>query len=346
MMNHARELARHGYATVLIGLRERPLNPPPGVEVRRLRRWSGFERFGLPGAAVRMSLTLVHLILLLLRTRPKSILIQNPPSFPTLAAAWIAARLSGARLIVDWHNYGFTMLALRTGGSLIAWAERYEGWTGRRAAAHFCVSRAMQSDLSRRFGISAETVYDRPLEIVPQQKTPEEGKLVAVCPAGWTADEDMAMLLDALDRMSPQPTLEIHLTGDGPTREAQLPRIETLRRRGWQIHTGFLAEPEYHELLARADIGISMHRSSSGLDLAMKVVDLQGAAIPVVAFDYGGSLPEQVIDGETGFLFRTAEGLAELLGRLREHPVRVSINTATTVWSEEWDRTAARHFGF
>src|SRR6185312_11090139 len=105
--------------------------------------------------------------------------------------------------------------------------------------------------------------------------------------------------------------------------------------------TGFLEEAEYRELLARADIGISMHRSSSGLDLAMKVVDLQEAGVPVLAFDYGGSLPEQVADGETGFLFRTAD---ELAGLLSQCSLAGSIGTGTIVWEEEWNRTAAGYF--
>jgi hypothetical protein len=67
MLNHARELIRHGYGVTLIGLCERPLTPPPGAGVRCLRGWSGLRRFGLAGAALRMSLTLGQLIVLLVR---------------------------------------------------------------------------------------------------------------------------------------------------------------------------------------------------------------------------------------------------------------------------------------
>ncbi|HVV45905.1 MAG TPA: glycosyltransferase, partial [Bryobacteraceae bacterium] len=191
MLNHARELVRHGHAVTLIGLVERPFTAPRDANVRGLRRWPGLKRFGLPGAALRMSLTLAELVFQLMRTQPKTILVQNPPSFPTLAAARMASRLIGSRVIVDWHNYGFTMLALQTRGRLIAWAERYEGWISRRAAGHLCVSRAMKDDLKTRFGIEAETVYDRPLQIRPKRERSPDGKFVAVCPAGWTVDEDM-----------------------------------------------------------------------------------------------------------------------------------------------------------
>ncbi|HVY94241.1 MAG TPA: hypothetical protein VHA14_15880, partial [Bryobacteraceae bacterium] len=61
MVNHARELVRHGYAVELIGICERPFTPPAGAGVRCLRRWPGLRRFGLAGAALRMSLTLAEL---------------------------------------------------------------------------------------------------------------------------------------------------------------------------------------------------------------------------------------------------------------------------------------------
>src|SRR6185312_9466631 len=102
--------------------------------------------------------------------------------------------------------------------------------------------------------------------------------------------------------------------------------------------TGFLEEAEYRELLARADIGISVHRSSSGLDLAMKVVDLQEAGVPVLAFDYGGSLPEQVSEGKAGFLFRNADELAKLV---EDRSLSRSISTSTIVWAEEWSAAAS-----
>ena len=326
MLNHAREFGKLR-PTVLVGFHERDFDVPEGVRVVALpaRAKSG----SLGGSALRLTRTFGNLLRILLREKPAIIFVQNPPAFPTLLCASMAAARLGARLEIDWHNYGYSMLALRLGPShpLVRLAAWYEGVAGRRGHRHFCVSRAMQTDLQSRFGIHAEVLYDRPVEFLHAPDRPENPRLVAVCPAGWTADEDMQMLLDTIERLGTG-SIEFHLTGDGPART--------------DIQTGFLPEADYRNLIARADIGISMHRSSSGLDLAMKVSDLFSAGVPVCALDYGGSLPEQIRDGETGFLFRTAEELAGILSRVdrsvlerMRKEVRKEWNQT---WHEEWSR--------
>lgn len=40
---------------------------------------------------------------------------QNPPGLPGIAVAWLVCLLRGSRLIIDWHNYGYTIMALSHG---------------------------------------------------------------------------------------------------------------------------------------------------------------------------------------------------------------------------------------
>ena len=105
--------------------------------------------------AVAQTLRLVFLFLVVLR-KPDVILVQNPPAIPTLLVALAAARLRRARLVVDWHNLGWAVLALALGARhpLVALARCVrDGTLGRRADAHLCVSEALRRDLQARWRI-------------------------------------------------------------------------------------------------------------------------------------------------------------------------------------------------
>lgn len=39
--------------------------------------------------------------------------IKNPPSIPTLTLVYLYCYLVKTKFIIDWHNYGFTILALK-----------------------------------------------------------------------------------------------------------------------------------------------------------------------------------------------------------------------------------------
>ena len=359
MVNHARELARTGAGVLLIGYWEREFDIPSGVELHALRKFGRGAKTPLgwfAAAALRLGWGFVELLVVLSRRRPTAILVQNPPSFPTLAAIWIAATILRVPFLVDWHNYGYTMLGLRLGTKhvITRLAARYEAWTGRRAQGHFCVSETMQADLDEKFHLHAQVLYDRPLgpfaEPAKSRDWRASDPVIAICPSGWTADEDLELLLDALESVGTS-RFEFHLTGDGPRRRELQPRIERLRRKGLKIHTGYLSDRDYRRLVARATIGLSLHRSSSGLDLPMKIVDLFSAGVPVSALDYSRTLREQVSDGETGLLFRTAAELTQILSQIEQNPgllnaMRERIRARwTTTWTEEWRRVAGPVFG-
>lgn len=41
--------------------------------------------------------------------------IKNPPSIPTLALVWLLSKIRGTKVIIDWHNLGYSILALKLG---------------------------------------------------------------------------------------------------------------------------------------------------------------------------------------------------------------------------------------
>lgn len=315
--------------------------------------------------------------------KPDVLLVQNPPALPMLHVAWIMARLRGTRFVIDWHNLGYSMLALRLGRRHVAvrlarWMERI---AGRRADAHLCVSRGFARYLDEKFGIKAVSVlYDRPASaFVPLERGEREqirqavftrlgvrggnGVGFIVCPTSWTADEDFDLVIEAVrfveDRIRGWeagsssrrfPDLVILVTGDGSRRAEFERRFAGLLAHRVQLRTRWLDPDDYPRIVGSADVGLCLHRSSSGVDIPMKVADLFGAGVPVCALDYGACLAERVRHGDNGLLFSNGRQLAELLFELFQtfpaessqlERLRVGARRAARpTWEEGWLREA------
>ena len=113
------------------------------------------------------------------------------------------------------------------------------------------------------------------------------------------------------------------LTGRGPRRAHYEAAIAALPAQRVHVRTAWLEPDDYPGALAAADLGLCLHRSSSGLDLPMKIADLHGAGVPVCALDYGPCLDEILRHDETGLRFGDAETLAAPVARaLRRLPAR------------------------
>lgn len=105
------------------------------------------------------------------------------------------------------------------------------------------------------------------------------------------------------------------ITGRGPLKEFYQAKIARLQLERVEIRTPWLESEDYPRLLAAADLGVSLHISTSALDLPMKVVDMFGARLPVLAKDFA-CIGELVHNGHDGFLFDTAQELFEHLIQL------------------------------
>ncbi|TVU48193.1 hypothetical protein EJB05_07821 [Eragrostis curvula] len=334
--------------------------------------------------------------------RPDVFLVQNPPSVPTLAAVKLASWLRGAKFIVDWHNFGYTLLGMSHGRSHIIvkiyfWFEKY---FGKMADGAFCVTKAMQHELAQNWGIrlgdsicsamgnadcvSVEkeagdvntTVFTRKIdgEIFLKPNRPA----VVVSSTSWTSDEDFSILLEAAlmydrrvaatlgeeDSMDEgqlwtdikngkqfvYPRLLFIITGKGPDRKKYEEQIKRLKLRRVAFRTMWLASEDYPILLGSADLGVSLHTSSSGLDLPMKVVDMFGCGLPVCAASFS-CIEELVKVNKNGLLFSTSSELAdELMMLFKGFPEECAVlkslkdgalsTGSSSKWSTEWETYA------
>lgn len=112
--------------------------------------------------------------------------------------------------------------------------------------------------------------------------------------------------------MTSQELFHIGYIGKGPQRSMYEKRIEMMDFQKCTISTAWLKIEDYPLLLGAADVGVSMHASSSKLDLPMKVVDMFGCGLPVCSVNYM-AITELVKPNVTGLLFYTAEELCSCL---------------------------------
>ncbi|KAL2042343.1 hypothetical protein N7G274_004832 [Stereocaulon virgatum] len=410
MQYHALSLAEHGSQVDLIGYLESDIHPDilanPLIKVHALDPTREYlktkdNRLFLLYGPLKVLFQIWSLwIALGYRTRPaRWMLVQNPPSIPTLLVAHTVCFLRHTHLIIDWHNFGYSILALKLGKEhfLVQISKLYEWIFARSAYTHICVTNAMARVLEHDYSITAEIrpLHDRPashfrvldesqrhgfLDRLPAllslndcQKLGDYQALASeikkgrskllVSSTSWTPDEDFSILLEALIKYSdlaitthPElPEILAVITGKGPQKADFLSRVANFKNEGKlemvTIETAFLSTVDYALLLGSADLGVSLHTSSSGVDLPMKVVDMFGAGLPVVGWGDFEAWSELVHEGVNGKGFSDAASLhatlmqlfgeeKALLGRLKEGAVKEGKKR----WDDEWDKVAGTLF--
>jgi beta-1,4-mannosyltransferase len=297
-----------------------------------------------------------------------------------LAAAFLAARVRRARLVIDWHNLSHTILAVRLGErhrAVRALARSEKRWA-RRADAHLAVSQALADWLKREWGVQATVLYDRPGDVFAKPSLDAMNELwqriardlslgprripLIVAPTSWTPDEDFDLLLEALERAErtltarlgkgdgTMPDLAVLLTGRGEMKPVFEKRLSRRSFSRVAVRTAWLDPPDYPTLVGMADAGLCLHQSSSGLDLPMKLADFRGAAVPVCVFDYGPVLSEVLTPGHEGVTFHEPGQLATLFIALATADLAAVPTFAAARawlaanpaprWDEHWQRVA------
>ncbi len=82
------------------------------------------------------------------------------------------------------------------------------------------------------------------------------------------------------------PDIFCMLTGKGPLKEYYMKIFEEKCYKNIRVNFLWLEPSDYPILLGASDLGICFHKSSSNLDLPMKVVDMFGTRLPVCAYEF------------------------------------------------------------
>ncbi|KAG7193520.1 mannosyltransferase [Scheffersomyces spartinae] len=290
-------------------------------------------------AAYKVMFQVVSIFQLLFQLKGSNyIMIQNPPSLPLLLMVVVFTKLFSRRtkLVIDWHNLNYTILNLKYNNlnhPMVKFLKWYEKSLSGYADLNLTVTEQMKSFLVNEFNVESEkiiTLYDRPNERFQPQKfgnddiqqqfpnidmlmsgiPDNESYKIIISSTSFTPDEDFNILLDALvlyqkdmqsDRLLP-PILCV-ITGKGPMKDQFLSTVRQLDFDPKQIivKNVWLDPEEYPIMISMAKLGISLHTSSSGIDLPMKIVDMFGCGVPVISLQFP-AIGELVKDGVNGLI--------------------------------------------
>ncbi|EDL96259.1 asparagine-linked glycosylation 1 homolog (yeast, beta-1,4-mannosyltransferase) (predicted) [Rattus norvegicus] len=170
MQYHALSLAQSGFSVTLLGF----YNSKPRDELLQSDRIQIVKLTDLRGLGagprilqygVKVVFQAVYLLWKMMRTDPAAyIFLQNPPGLPAIAVCWFVCCICGSKLVIDWHNYGYSIMGLVHGPRhpIVLLAKWYEKFFGRLSHLNLCVTHAMREDLAENWCLRAVTLYDKP----------------------------------------------------------------------------------------------------------------------------------------------------------------------------------------
>lgn len=307
------------------------------------------------------------------------LLMQNPPTIPILPMA-VLYRITGCKLIIDWHNLGYSILQMKFSGSFyhpfVVVHFLVEYFFAKFATYNLTVTKAMKDYLVKKFGLNAKRIavlYDRPAAqfrplskdvdrahllksesyikgSIPEDFDLKQGDKIIVTSTSFTPDEDIGVLLGALkiyensyakfdDKL---PRIVCFITGKGPLKRQFVEQVHDFKWKRCKINFLWLTSEDYPKLLRLCDYGISLHTSSSGLDLPMKILDMLGSGLPVIASNYP-VLDELLQHNVNGLKFLDRRELHESLMFAMQDPNVYStlkdgaLLEAENRWNSSWE---------
>jgi beta-1,4-mannosyltransferase len=137
----------------------------PNVMEKFLKSFPRFMFLFTAIIRILIQLLLLIYILMVKIPRPNFLILQNPPGIPAIYLARMLTFFRRAKFVIDWHNYGYTILQVNRRNKLLVFVARlYEKFYGPTADIHFCVSEAMKKHLKDNFRIEAVNLPDRAME--------------------------------------------------------------------------------------------------------------------------------------------------------------------------------------
>ena len=161
-------------------------------------------------APIKVVGQIVHLLYMLVIgiPTPEVLLVQTPPAIPSLVVAIVASLICGTRLVVDWHNFGYTILQINLRSAthpFVRIATLYEKFFSKFSHGNLCVTNAMKSWLLQNWGVNAAVLHDQPPDFFHRTSVDEVHRLFTKFEADPKSKLKRALF--ASDNTLPQDTL-------------------------------------------------------------------------------------------------------------------------------------------
>lgn len=197
---------------------------------------------------LRYVLSAVVTVGLLLRHRPRSVIVTNPPIFPAMFV-WLWCLVSGAPFVLDSHPASFGLKDNR----IAAFFLPVHRFLARRSAGVAVTTDAL-GDVVRGWGADPLLVHEAPPLLLPEHTSPADGApstptVFFVCT--FAPDEPWREVLEAAASL---PGVRVQVTGrpekvDADTRAALPDTVELV---------GFLGQDDYLAHMAASTLVLSL----------------------------------------------------------------------------------------
>lgn len=391
MQNHIRQLLSIGHTVILAGYAHSNLPKDLSsnsslsfISIIDPPRLTQFGRF--IGMSFRLlmlllnSLSLIWILYMRARKYKKRsiVIIQNPPSLPSHLVGFAISKMLGMKFIIDWHNFGFTLLGIKAdsgvGGGPIRWiAKFFELEIGKFLGDyHLVVSMAMSNFLTGKGFKNVTVLYDRPVrerfkaisdpmhkKVIRQNLFKKYFKILnfekkinlIISSTSWTEDENFNYLLDSLIEIGSNNNddqFAFLITGKGAGKGLFEKKIEELcLPPKIEVRCVWLSSEDYVNVLASSDLGICLHESSSGLDLPMKVVDMISVNLKIAALYY--ECLEELLDKErcslgASMFFKNSKELSNIILKVPLHSKDIIQYPIEESFDKHWSRKLSHLF--
>ena len=256
--------------------------------------------------AFKYAWQLVMTLRVLLRERPRAVLVMTPPVVACLPV-WGYARLTGGSYVIDAHTGAFTDPRWRS----LQWVQRL---VSRRALSTLVTSEHLAAIVTG-WGARSDIVPDVPVSFPEPEPVALPPGLNMVFVSTFTPDEPLEAFLAAARQV---PDVTFHVTGSKRQAARWIPQAPAN-----VIFTGYLPDARYVALLKAADAIICL----TTLDHTMQRGAYEAVYLgrPVITSDF--PLLRQHFDKGTVHVDATpsdiARGILEMRDHITDHAARV-----------------------